>query len=82
ALVEEAAAAAESLNDQAAKLERTVSVFKLDGMALAVPMQTLQATPQVRLASNRSPVKRAIAAPARRKIAKEAVAAGGNWEEF
>ena len=38
ALVEEAAAAAESMQEQSAKLANAVSVFKLDGLQLSVPV--------------------------------------------
>jgi methyl-accepting chemotaxis protein len=70
ALVEEAAAAAESLQDQAAKLTEAVSVFKLEGASHGVqPVSPArQGTPA-----------RAIASP------KKLAAAGGGgeeWEEF
>jgi methyl-accepting chemotaxis protein len=81
ALVEEAAAAAESMKDQAGSLDRTVSVFRLDASAEA-------AKPK--------PGKPAAAPkePAPRRAAKlKAVAGGGSrvpvalpanegWEEF
>ena len=81
ALVEEAAAAAESLQDQASKLAETVSVFRLDGMAVAsrserpVVRDVVKAMPR--------PKSRAVSAPAAR-TKKLAVAGGGNdeWEEF
>jgi hypothetical protein len=76
ALVEQAAAAAESLQDQAGKLTDAVSVFKLDGVysqrsALPVLRDVVTAKP-----------KAALVSPARQK--KLAVAGGGNdeWEEF
>jgi uncharacterized phage infection (PIP) family protein YhgE len=75
ALVEQAAAAAESLQDQAGKLTEAVSVFKLDGVysqrsALPVLRDVVTKRPQ-------------LAAPAARPK-KLAVAGGGNeeWEEF
>jgi uncharacterized phage infection (PIP) family protein YhgE len=75
ALVEEAAAAAESLQDQAARLAEAVSVFKLDGVysqRSALPMLKEVVAPRPKLASP----------PVRTK--KLAVAGGGNdeWEEF
>jgi len=70
ALVEEAAAAAESLQDQAAKLTETVSVFRLEGASHGVqPVSPArQGTPA-----------RAMASPM-----KLAAAGGGGeeWEEF
>jgi methyl-accepting chemotaxis protein len=60
ALVEEAAAAAASMQDQSARLAEVVSVFKLDATPLAragVPAPALHATPA------RTPLKRAAAKP-------------------
>ncbi len=61
ALVEESAAAAESLNQQAAQLVEAVSVFKLDGRdgAVAAPAAPASATPAAPLQT-----VRAAAAPA------------------
>jgi methyl-accepting chemotaxis protein len=77
ALVEQAAAAAGSLNDQAARLERTVGVFKLHDAAGAKRQD-------IALAVARSTAKPAVAP---RRIApaaapRVALAAGGDWEEF
>jgi methyl-accepting chemotaxis protein len=83
ALVEEAAAAASSMQDQAAKLAQVVSVFKLDRAhdlgAAKAPGAPLKAAP-VRPALPRAsaPVAKAAAKPAKRR---EPVAAG-DWEEF
>jgi methyl-accepting chemotaxis protein len=93
ALVEEAAAAAGSLQDQAGNLAQVVSAFRLDGMR-----GTALATPAI-AAARKAPPSR-IAAPAR-KTAKAAppsvaqavsrslpspgaapVAGGDEWEEF
>ncbi|MNP92334.1 Methyl-accepting chemotaxis protein II [compost metagenome] len=78
ALVEEAAAAAGSLKDQAAKLEQTVSVFKIDASA---PQQVEQqeavthSTPaRPALASKLSSIKRAVSQP--RRLAVVASATG------
>ncbi|WP_296948517.1 methyl-accepting chemotaxis protein [uncultured Massilia sp.] len=97
ALVEEAAAAAASMEDQAGKLADVVSVFKLDrahGLAAPVaPVQRALARPAAGRAvvARSQPVKTAPAAPAARatnrdkpaKPAKQAAAAGADdWEEF
>jgi methyl-accepting chemotaxis protein len=78
ALVEQAAAAAESLQDQAAKLAEAVSVFRLDGSSgqrAALPVLREVVTPL--------PQSRPRVAPAARPK-KLAAAGGGNeeWEEF
>ncbi|MCD6706718.1 MAG: methyl-accepting chemotaxis protein, partial [Thiobacillus sp.] len=80
ALVEEAAAAAGSLQDQAGKLAEAVSVFKLEGASYSV-----RPTPPVRPAATTA-LPKSGGAPVR-TIAhrnKLAVAGGGNaeWEEF
>jgi methyl-accepting chemotaxis protein len=66
-LVEEAAAAAQSLQDQASELARVVSIFKLDeneeshaGQIAALAAPVVQAAPRV-------PLKRAAARPALKK---------------
>jgi hypothetical protein len=80
ALVEEAAAAAESLQEQAGKLAEAVSVFKLDGSSYSVRPAAVarQAAPSA-LPKPRSAPARAMTSPK-----KLAVAGGGNeeWEEF
>ncbi|KFC72006.1 methyl-accepting chemotaxis protein [Massilia sp. LC238] len=73
-LVEEAAAAAESLQDQAGKLAELVSVFKLDARAPSVAAPAAQARPATRLAA---PALRA-AHPAPRKAAVREE----EWETF
>ena len=79
ALVEEAAAAAESLQDQAGKLAEAVSVFKLDGMHS--PRAVRAASPATKALPRSQP--RLVPAPAARPK-KLAVAGGSNedWEEF
>ncbi|EGF29996.1 Methyl-accepting chemotaxis protein [Oxalobacteraceae bacterium IMCC9480] len=77
ALVEQAAAAASSLQDQAGSLVEVVSVFKTNGMRAA----PLKAQPVMRS------VTAHVAAPRNRKLAAPAPvvpapAAGGEWEEF
>ncbi|MBZ2208601.1 MCP four helix bundle domain-containing protein [Massilia sp. R798] len=95
ALVEEAAAAAQSLQDQAGELARVVSIFKLvEGeeihVAEAAPMAT--AAPASRPAAAKAkpalkrPAARAAAAPAAPAAQPKKIAAttAGNdeWEEF
>jgi len=66
-LVEEAAAAAESLQDQASKLARLVSVFKLDAQAQAAAAPAVRSTVATRLAAPAtSPAARPGARPAPR----------------
>jgi methyl-accepting chemotaxis protein len=93
ALVEEAAAAAESLMDQAADLSQVVSVFQIDGMhvaALATPaIAAARKTPPSRIAAparntaKAAPVRVALAASTPSRSATAVTAAGGDeWEEF
>jgi methyl-accepting chemotaxis protein len=80
ALVEEAAAAAEALQDQADNLAQVVSVFKLDGMHNAVP------TSARAVARNAVPIQVAARArasqPPAKRIAVTAKASSNDWEEF
>jgi uncharacterized phage infection (PIP) family protein YhgE len=80
ALVEEAAAAAESLQEQAGKLAEAVSVFKLDGMAYSARAELPVPSDVVTPLPKRS---RASTAPAAQPK-KLAVAGGSNeeWEAF
>ncbi len=94
ALVEEAAAAAESLQDQARHLAQAVSVFRIGGEYTAAALS--QAAPQRRTIQStavRTPIAapvKAVAAPARapqaeRKSAPAASKSTANtddWEEF
>ena len=81
ALVEEAAAAAKSLQEQAANLARVVSVFKLDESVAAGANMPLPSTPRPSARPTALP-----AAPARRAITsaadRKAAASGDDWEEF
>jgi methyl-accepting chemotaxis protein len=83
ALVEQAAAASQSLQDQAGALAQTVSIFKLSStpMRSTIPVRP----PKVTVAAPRA-VKKAASVrqlPAvRAAAAKEASSAGGDWEEF
>ncbi|WP_050478124.1 methyl-accepting chemotaxis protein [Herbaspirillum rhizosphaerae] len=88
ALVEQAAAAAQSLQEQASNLSHTVSVFKLDRNALspassyahagATPKRTVNITPKP------APLPAKPTPPARKAISTTAPAADdtGSWEQF
>ncbi|MFL6676070.1 MAG: methyl-accepting chemotaxis protein [Massilia sp.] len=81
-LVEEAAAASETMQRQASELADAVRAFKLDNAAQAqVQVHTMAAAP----AANRAPVKRApapaVAAPRQKQLAG-ASAGSDSWEEF
>jgi len=96
ALVEEAAAAAQSLQDQAGELARVVSIFKLvegeEGAALApAPVASVPAVRAPAARTARPALKKPVAAAAPAKAAKPSAAkpkkapvAAGNdeWEEF
>ncbi|MGK5019282.1 methyl-accepting chemotaxis protein [Janthinobacterium lividum] len=87
ALVEEAAAAAESLQDQASHLAQVVSVFKLGEQVRQTAPAVTVATPRVATPSTPKPAKRlsvtkpqaAQHAPAK---APAKAPAGDDWEEF
>jgi methyl-accepting chemotaxis protein-1 (serine sensor receptor) len=96
ALVEQAAAAAQSLQDQAQRLTQVVSVFKLDGaqQLTAAPARTVNITPRpaaVSSASTTAATKKVVAikpakstAPA---LTTSSVSQGGkpgddDWEQF
>src|SRR3569623_40362 len=82
ALVEEAAAAAESMQDQAAALARLVATFKLQLMAgIDKPLQKAAARPEHRPqpALSRKPL---AALPAARVTRKASAAGNEDWEEF
>jgi methyl-accepting chemotaxis protein len=84
ALVEEAAAAAESMQDQAARLTSVVATFRLDGSAHMEALAAPKAAPAI---ANRPAVKALPAKPASSKPAApnaRPAPAGhdGEWEEF
>ncbi len=86
ALVEEAAAAAASLRDQASNLSAVVSVFKLHGhesMTHITQSISPQARPKV-LPSRPAaqPAKRTIVTAAPKKIAHNSKESDGDWEQF
>jgi len=76
ALVEEAAAAAKSLQDQAAHLAHVVSVFKLDEREAPPAPMVRKSAPVVRAAA-----PKAVAAPAEKPAPKRQPATE-DWEEF
>jgi methyl-accepting chemotaxis protein len=80
ALVEEAAAAAQSLQEQAGNLGQVVGVFKLAGMhALGAPRAVRSVAPAPRKAKV-TPLK-LKAAPVKQGASRQS-AAGDDWEEF
>ncbi len=91
ALVEEASAAAQSLQEQAGSLVQSVSIFKLDANALATRASFTRLTPIPRAAASvkAAPKRPAKALPARREPgsgpAPQLAMAGdakGDWTEF
>jgi methyl-accepting chemotaxis protein len=91
--VEQAAAAADSMQEQSNKLAQVVSVFKLDAAQLTAHVAVAHAAPPPRVAARRPavPLRRPAsasaavsAAPKRIAAAKAAAttAADGDWEEF
>jgi methyl-accepting chemotaxis protein len=91
-LVEEAAAAAEAMQEQSKNLAQVVSVFRLDGMQTAVvaPFAREPVLRQVRKASPVQPQKKLAAKPRTqipatpqpRRLAAMQPASGDEWEEF
>jgi hypothetical protein len=87
ALVEEAAAAAQSMQEQAASLVQAVSVFKLDGSTASRPLAQVQAKlqpalpPRKAMPALKAPARSAAAAKSTPKLAA-AHAAPGDWTEF
>jgi hypothetical protein len=87
ALVEQAAAAAESMQEQAQKLAQAVSIFKLNGddekRARRAPLRAAPARPAARapLARAQAPVA-AVEAPKPAPAKPKKVAASDDWEEF
>jgi hypothetical protein len=80
ALVEEATAAARSMEEQAGHLTDAVALFKLDDQAAPVASVSA-ATPRAPAAA--APRARAAAAPVRRAAVREPVLANeGDWQEF
>ncbi|MGK5014190.1 methyl-accepting chemotaxis protein [Janthinobacterium sp. HLS12-2] len=83
ALVEEAAAAAESLQDQASHLAEVVSVFKLGEQVRQTAPAASVATPRAATPTTPAPAKRlSIAKPQAAQRAPAKAPAGDDWEEF
>ncbi|MGZ3253446.1 MAG: methyl-accepting chemotaxis protein [Burkholderiaceae bacterium] len=90
ALVEEAAAAAQSMQSQSAKLLQVVSVFKLTGegssLKLPAPVKAVASSSHKALPGKMAPKAKAIAAPAPKPERKLSIASSrskeDDWEEF
>ena len=76
ALVEEAAAAAESMQEQAASLSEVVSIFKLDVASAAVSRPRAPATVKAPAAVTPAAAPRQLASTARRAAPVD------EWESF
>ena len=85
ALVEEAAAASEAMQDQAARLASVVSVFKIDaGESRQAPVAAPQTSrkPAARSLANRPSASPPAIAAGKSVQRVSAANAGGDWEEF
>ena len=88
ALVEEAAAAAASLQEQAGELSQVVSVFKLDEAARPparsrTPAQVAKPPRHAHVPKDgRSGEQRALARPLSKRVANERAGAEAEWEQF
>ena len=83
ALVEQAAAAAGSLQDQAATLAEVVSIFKLGHEPAAVaPRAPVRAQPPARPMARPAPCAAALSAPAPARRGAVANGTTEDWEEF
>jgi len=85
ALVEEAAAAAQAMQDQSARLAEAVAVFRVERRAASAHTAAVRPAAAAKPAPERRALASAKAAPARARPAPapRAAAAGiGDWEEF
>jgi len=86
ALVEESAAAAESLRIQAGQLAETVSTFKLEAVAAPRPASTVKPKPRVATVNKAAPARprpaRVVAPPAVTATAATAAAVDDEWASF
>ncbi|WP_219132662.1 methyl-accepting chemotaxis protein [Janthinobacterium sp. UMAB-60] len=86
ALVEEAAAASEALQDQAGILAEAVSVFKLDGTQALPPVPVPVPAPAIRAPAKPAAAPRVTvtAAPVRKagKVVAQAAVTETEWEEY
>ncbi|MBI3479052.1 MAG: Tar ligand binding domain-containing protein [Nitrosomonadales bacterium] len=81
ALVEEAAAAAESLQEQAQNLTVSVATFKMDGGgSRAVAMKPAKTAPVAKAPARKAPVAQPVGKPAGKASAKPTD--DGEWQEF
>ncbi|MYM31587.1 methyl-accepting chemotaxis protein [Duganella sp. CY15W] len=79
ALVEEAAAAAEAMQNQAANLERVVSIFRIDGQQPGAVRPAAPKPVPFKPAAKRPPLSSAPATPPKQLTR---AASGDGWEEF
>ncbi|WP_161963610.1 methyl-accepting chemotaxis protein [Xanthomonas arboricola] len=83
ALVEEATAAARSMEEQAGHLAEAVSVFKLDESAAVAQARVRPvASRPVAVKTAAKPAVRTATAPSARSAKPQAALADGNWQEF
>jgi len=90
ALVEQASAAAQSLQHEAATLARTVGAFRIEAAADATPAAPAPRRPAAPVAAAKAPVRAKLAKPAapaaspqpRAARKEQPVTAGDGWEEF
>jgi hypothetical protein len=81
ALVEEAAAASQSMQDQAARLSAAVAVFKLDHAVAQAPARVAAAAPARKALPPARPAgAKSVVKPAR--AARPAATVASDWEEF
>jgi methyl-accepting chemotaxis protein len=83
ALVEEAAAAAESLEEQASNLRDAVAIFKLDQLGAAASLRKPERKPQASVLVHQpaAPVRKALPAMNHQAV-RPAATDEGEWEEF
>ena len=88
ALVEQAAAAAQSMRDQADLLAQAVSVFKLAGQPAAAPRVVQAAAPRGAAAAPKAAAPKTVARapaaakPAPKRLTTTAASSNADWEEF
>ena len=86
ALVEEAAAASESLREQAGKLTQVVSVFKLEGMRMTTSAPVPPAKPKAAVAPTAKKPASVVKTPSEplqvKRLASARAGNGDDWEEF
>jgi hypothetical protein len=79
--VEEAAAAAESLEEQAQNLSISVSVFKLDSSSMSRAGATRQVAAPAKIAAARRPAAKPAVKPSSRPL-KAVAGSDDEWQEF